>query len=1005
MISLVGMSAPLSQALRRHLCNQVSWVAMLASVAPFNPALAQDAGQDAVQESAQADNGGQAETNDIVVTGTRLQTGFQAPTPVTVLGSQEIANQAPRSITDVVSQIPSIVGSMTPAARSTQASNGTQGISAPALRGVGSNRTLVLIDGKRSPPVTQTGETDIEMIPQQLVTRVDVVTGGASAAYGSDALAGVVNFVLDHDFTGLKGEVSGGFTEYGDGNNYKVALSGGFKFADGRGHIMVSGEHFRNYGIMGSQTGTRPKRDWLYGSPGIIANPAYTATNGLPQYITVDNFSSAAATRGGIIVNTALRGTAFRPDGTPYQFNFGTLERVAAGGIPIYMGGGDWQDSDASGFNILDPKMRRDNLFGRASFDVTDRINIFVQGGWNKNYTRGGHSTFAQLGDMTVQADNAFLPEEVAERARQLGISSFRYGRYKEGERRGGEVGREVFRFQAGAEGKMALFGSDWNWDVYGQRGTTKSREEITGMFLVREYNQSIDAVRNSAGQIVCRVNADMVTTNDDPACVPYNIFGFPPVLDPAVDNYAYGGGHPTRHQKFTQTVFAGSLSGEPFSTWAGPVSLAVGAEYRKEEAEGSVDERSLQQRWATNLVPLNGSYSVKEAFLEVAVPLAEDLPFAQSLEFNGAVRGTDYSVSGFVTTWKAGVTWAPIDDIRFRVTRSRDIRAPNLSELFTQGLQNTNIVSDPFRNGENCSQCVQVSVGSTDLQPEVADTLGLGVVFRPSFLPGFNASVDYYKISIKDAIGTLTPQQIVNECFAGRDVFCGAIERATSGTPINGVLPITRVRNSFFNFASQTARGIDFEVSYRLPMEKLASSVPGDLSLRLFATRFLENTLANGVTAPFDMVGDMRLMTSTPQIGGIPKWKGTGSLTYTTDPITVSLMARFISAGKMGGPPASPSSSWVECSTACPTSTALNPTIDDNHVPAAAYFDANIAWRPANMPGRPEFFFSVRNLANKDPVIVARGPGQQAYGERPTNVTLYDMFGRTYRAGIRFNW
>lgn len=952
------------------------------------PACAQEAASSAPPPepaSAQQTESAEAPVQEITVTGTRLGLSpYRAPTPVTMLTEQDITNQAPKDITDFVTQVPSIVGSMTPASRSVQASNGTNGIASPALRGLGSNRTLVLLDGKRSVISTQTGEVDIETFPQQLISRIDVVTGGASAAYGSDALAGVVNFILDKKSTGLKGEISGGLTDYGDDENYKVALSGGLNFADNRGHILLSGETNHTEGVFGNENGDPPKRDWLYGGAGILQNPAYTATNGQPFYIVRDNFAAANATKGGIITAGPLKGTAFDYAGNPYTFNYGL---VGVGGA--YMSGGDWQNSDVTGAYILQPRQTRNNVFGRVSFDVTDRINVYAQASYSQSRTRGGLASFVNQANLTIQADNAFLPASVRQRAQQLGVTSFQFGRFHYGPRLGGRVEREVQRYLVGAEGELELGAGTWSWDAYFQHGVTRSDEEVVNTFRRTPYALALDSVVNPAtGAIVCR----STLTNPTNGCVPLNPFGFVDT-NPAARAYVYGNSN--RVEFYKQDVAAAEIRGKPFSTWAGPVDFAIGAEYRKESAHGTVDATSAVNGWgAGSFVPLNGSYSVKEAFAEVNVPLLEDATFARSLDVNAAVRTTDYSESGFVTTWKAGLTWSPVDDIRFRVTRSRDIRAPNLSELFTQGLNQVIFPSDP-QNGGQIFQATLVTTGNLDLKPEKADTLGLGVVLTPSFVPGLSFSIDYYDIKVKNAIGTVGPQDIVNQCSIGVTVFCPAIIR----TPMNGLSVITQVNNQAFNFASQQARGIDFDLTYRLPLgDILGGEEPSSLTFRAVATDFIENTLDNGITPAVDLVGDMRSgRVDTPSIGSIPNWRFLGTVTLDRNPFTLSFTARGVSSGHNNN-------TYIECSASCPVSTVNNPTIDNNHVDGAWYFDASATFRP-ELPGNPELFVSIKNIANKDPAIVARPPSGQAYGFRPTQESIYDILGRQYRAGIRFKF
>ncbi|MGC4252212.1 MAG: TonB-dependent receptor [Sphingobium sp.] len=925
---------------------------------------------------------------DIVVTGSRLGvSGYKAPTPVTVMSAQDIANQVPKDMTDFVTQVPSIAGSMTPASRSIQASNGTTGISSPALRGLGSNRTLVLLDGQRSVPATQTGEVDIETFPQQLISRVDVVTGGASAAYGSDALSGVVNFILDKDFTGLKGEMSGGITEYGDDENYRFALSGGMKFADGRGHLLLSGEYFHTEGVFGNENGVRQKRDWLYGGAGILNNPAYTATNGQPRYLVRDNFAAANVTRGGIInsslVGTSttptnnLKGIAFDENGNPYNFDYGLTDGS-------FLSGGDWQKSDITSAYILQPRQTRMNIFGRVSFDITDHINIYAQGAYSESRARGGLASFPST--VSIKTDNAFLPDSVREQAEALGVTSFTLGRFQTGGRVGGWVERKVQRYVVGAEGDIDALGGNWKWNVYYQRGITRSDEKLVNNFRKTEYGLALDSVIDPiSGDPICR----STLTNPGNGCVPLNPFGF---QAPNAAQQAYIYGDSNRIQTYTQDVVAGEMRGEPFSTWAGPVALAFGAEYRKESTHGRVDALSAANGWGvSNFIPLNGSYNVKEAFAEVNVPLIADASFTRSLDINAAVRATDYSESGYVTTWKAGLVWAPTDDIRFRVTRSRDIRAPNLSELFTQGLNQVIFVRDALYPGESF-QGLQVTTGNLNLDPEKADTLGIGAVLTPRFIPGLSFSVDYYEIKVKDAIGTVAAQDIVDQCAAGVTVFCPAITREMRG----GRSVITQVNNQPFNFASQKARGIDFDLTYRLPLDKLSGSWDGALTFRGVATKFIENVLDNGITPPVDLVGDMRSgRTDTPALGSIPKWRFLGTVTLDKEPFSLSFTARGVSSGNINN-------TYIECSSACPASTANNPTIDYNHVKGAWYFDASLTLRPP-LPASPEIFFSIKNIANKDPAIVARPPSGTSYGFRPTQESIYDILGRQFRAGIRF--
>jgi len=912
---------------------------------------------------------------EVVVTGSRIsRENFEAPTPVAVVGAEQINQAAPENLADFVNDMPSMVGSATPQTSNLSFSNGQAGINALNLRALGTVRTLVLLDGKRSPPSAITGIVDINDLPQSLVQRVEVVTGGASAAYGSDAMTGVVNFILDKDFTGLKSEVSGGRTDYGDDDNWKVTLTGGLPFADGRGHLLLNGEYTHRDGIYGVP------RSWNNDGRYIMNNPAYTPTSGLPERLVVRNASLTTATLGGIITNTALRGTTFGEGGTPRQFQYGSLVRDP------WMQGGEWANNQFNQYNTLDQEVDRTGLFARASFSITDNFGVFAQASRNESETLSWQLKQFNLANLVIRAGNPFIPASVAAQMASSGITQFTLGTMNNdipvisfsGE-------REVTRLMAGFEGGFALFGTDWEWDAYYQLGTTNSSETGYNITYKARYSAALDTVVNPAnGQPICR------STLTDPTngCLPYNPMGINVNSPEAI---AWLMGSPHRDQRFTQEVVAATLRGEPFDSWAGPVSLAMGIERREEKVRGESDPTSLINGWfAGNYLPTFGSYHVAEAFLETVVPLAKDLPFAQSLDLNAAVRRTDYSTSGLVTTWKAGAVWQPIDDLRFRVTRSRDIRAPNLNELFAAGTANTNSVTDPFNNNQNAPY-QGLSVGNPLLQPEKADTLGFGVVLQPRFLEGFTASVDYYDVKITDAIGNVGAQTIVDNCFAGMQEFCGAITR---GIGAGGVSQITQIRLSPFNLVGLKARGVDYEMSYVFGLDRLFGNLSGGMRLSLLATNYLENYQDNGVNPPADSVGSNSGLNGLGT-SGPPDWVYRATLAYSGDRISASLTGRGFSDGKY-------STTYIECTSGCPVSTADNPTINDNSLPGAFYLDASLSYKMTWAATDVETFFSVTNLTNKDPGMVPQGPAGISYAQAPVNASLYDILGRVYRIGVR---
>ncbi len=945
---------------RRALVSSVSAAALVISAAA--PAFAQ-------AQQAQAP----AAVDEIVVTGTRVvRDGYQAPTPLTVVGIEELLQAPAENLADFVNDLPSVANSTTPQGSSTSASSGTAGVNSINLRSLGSNRTLVLVDGQRSVQSTLGGIVDVNNFPQMLVERVDVVTGGASAAYGSDAVSGVVNFILDKDYTGIKGSVEGGLTTYGDGGSWKVSLAAGTPFANDRGHIIASGEIADRQGI----NKVPSNRDWNNQGCYQINNPAYTATNGLPERLNVCGAALSQATIGGIITNTALAGTAFGPGGTPYQFNYGSTR------LDPWMIGGDWKSNQFNNVQALDPAEHREGVFTRASYDITDNVEVFGQFSWNYTDSDGVTGYQFNQANIIIRSDNAFIPEAVRTQLVARGITQFNMGSMNgDLPLRRTDNRRFTTRYVVGINGDTEAMNTTWTWDAYYQKGITRTHEAVVDITNNTRLANATDAIRNAAGVIVCRINADTNPANDDPACVPFNRMGVG-VNSSAALGYLID--DPYRNQRFAQDVGAFSISGEPFDLWAGPISLAFGAEHRIEKVTGDVDPAYRSGWFVGNFLPSFGKYNVTEGFIETVVPVIE-----RQLDLNAAVRFTDYSTSGFVTTYKVGSTWSPLPDIRFRGTYSRDIRAPNLQELFAAGTSNTNTVIDPF-NGRQSIQYTGFNTGNLALEPEKANTLGLGVVLSPTFIPGLQASVDYFNIRIKGAIGTVQPQQIVDFCFEGIQQYCAAITRGTTpaGAPI-----ISRISISPFNLALKEARGLDFDVSYRFALADLNDDMDGNIALRLLASHYIKNYENDGIVAPVDTAGQ------NDGTNHVPSWIYRISATYTNDPFSFTLTGRGVSSGTI-------LNSNIECKTGCPASTANNRTIDNNHLAGAFYFDANLAYSLSSYKDNGldiETFLNIKNLTNKDPVIVPYGPAGSAYGTISTNQAVYDSLGRVFRAGIRF--
>jgi iron complex outermembrane recepter protein len=886
--------------------------------------------------------------NDIVVTGTRLPAGVRAPTPLTVIGSQAIADREPATLGEILQQIPSFAGIDSPNTAGVNSRGGGQ--INPDLRGLGASRTLVLIDGRRHVPTATTGSVDIKVVPTLLVQRVEVVTGGASAAYGSDAVAGVVNIVLKDDLTGVQGTAEGGISQRGDGDEERLSLAGGTHFADGRGRIMA-GFDYVNIGPIGTQL----TRDWGRRDVGLITNPNF-ASNGLPNFIISPNVHSAITTPGGLIVSGPLRGIAFGPGGTIQNYNFGQV-------FGSTMIGGDGAHQNENLLALLGTPVQDFNALASAKYDVSDHVQLFAELSGGKSIVGGASQEARDRGNLVIHRDNAFLPQAVKDLMIADNLQTTTIGRVSNdtGKIR---LDRDDTTYEA-VGGVTAHFGG-WTADAYAQYG----RNDYDLKFgpnnrKQNEFFQAADAAVGPGGNIVCR----STLANPGNGCIPVDVFGDgSETLNSFVNGTA-------RFKLITRQSVAGAdIKGTPFSTWAGPVAVAAGTEYRRDSADGTSD--AISQRvnangsiggWILgNQLPEHGVIKVFETYAEAQAPLAK------GLSLNGAARRTHYSLSGTVYTWKLGGIWDAVPGVRFRATRSRDIRAPNISELFENGGSSNTNVFDPVL--ARSVQIREIEAGNPNLKPEKADTITAGAVFHPGFIPGFSASVDYYDIKIKDEIATLGAPTLAQGCFAGNQVFCQSITFNPDGT-------IAFITNTRLNLASAKTRGVDFEADY-----SRQHFLGGSLSMQLLATRVLELQSSTPGGGVLDRLGQVSNFNRT---AGVPKWAGDAFVDYTRGALRLGLQARYVGAGVF--------------STLLHDGTGAANTINDNRVPPFVYLTATAAYRIHTGGTRSaELFAVVNNLTDTDPPMIPSGAAG-GINESSTNGQFYDVVGRFFRAGIRF--
>jgi outer membrane receptor protein involved in Fe transport len=1011
-----------------HLRTAILGSVSLACLAAATPALAQDKPD---PQAAQT-----AKEQEIIVTGSRIKLapGMSTPQPVTSLTSDELSNMAPGSITESLAQLPQFYNDATIA--NPGGFFATPGSGSLNLRGLGANRTLTLLDGRRIVPNSRLGVVDINVLPEELFARVETQTGGASAAYGTDAVAGVVNFVLDKKFDGIKGHAQGGITERGDNQTYELSLTYGAQLND-KLHVLLSAGWFNQDGIF-----SFANRDW-YKSYGLITNPSYTTSCGCVKNVVAPNVVSTLSTLGGMInqAGSALNHMSFNPDGSVSPFVAGQYSTFTGTSTQSITNGGTGTYADLDD-PTLTPDANRGSVFARADYDFSDKVSIFAQalGGkvWSFSRNTPGNFTTPLAYQFTIYSGNAFLPASVQSVMNTEHLASFRM------DRNGSilDVGRDSATEQDNKTlsltgGLHAVIGGDgfmsnWTVDGYYQWGETKAVGRQEGGIRQDRVYAAIDAVKDANGNIVCR--AALLDPTNWGNCVPINLFGQGRASQAAIDYisgidpgqhvstklyFATAGGlsdwtynyvssaDKVNRSTMTENVAELQLAGDVWQGWgAGKFSGAFGWSWRKETVLQIIEDptnpsndpsarpvvgapgtpgasivrgvpvgaygKSFGVQFS-NVPNIQGDYDVWEYFAELRMPIVKDVTALKDVNVDLAGRYASYSGSGGIWAWKAGLDWQVYSDLRFRATRSRDVRAGNMSERFdfTGGLGS---ISDPVvldANGNKTTYGITTRTGGNpNIQPEKSDTTTVGVVFQPSFARGLQMSVDWYNIEIHDQIGQLTPQYIVDQCYAGATALCALITRDAS---IGNRVTIVNAVNQNINLANYN--GIDFELDYRTPVNVMGQ---GTITFRGFATYLHEaSQTVSGVKS--DQAGSVG--------ASLPHWKGTGSITYSQGGFSWFLQSRLIGGGVVAY-------NYVD---------NVDLPASNNHVNPVVYFDTTLNYA-FGMHRQYKVFVTVTNLFDKDPPII---PSYLAAFETPGqyNASLYDVLGRRYTAGVKFQF
>ncbi len=863
-----------------------SFAVGLALVA--SPSFAQDA-------DVTTDDATVAEADAIVVTGSRLNANpnLEGANPILSVGQEQIRAQGTVRIEDLVNQLPQVF-----AGQAGEVSNSASGTSTLDLRGLGANRTLVLIDGRRLPyGSSQISAPNLDLIPTQLIERVDVLTGGASAVYGSDAVAGVANFVLRRDFEGVELDAQGGFQQHGndigffqnvlagaqqpipgpttDGAEYTFTGIIGTNTADDRGNVTLFANYERRESVV--------QADRAFSACTVGSSGAATAFEGV-GCVGSGNFRLFGNNQG---LRPSLElNAAGQPINSVFQQADGTI-------VPFV--GGPAQTFNFGATNFFQRPSERFTIYAKGHYELSDNLELFADVSYVDNISDAQIAPTASFGAFNINCDNPFIQGTPG-----LDLASV-YGctaqdiadgtiiptatashRNVEGGPRNSRLENSAFRIVSGLRGD---FGDGiWSYEVFGQYAETSDTSVSSNDFIVANVQQAFLAVDDGTGNVVC--------TNPSGGCVPYNPF----------QRNADGSSRITQDQldfiqgvgivlgETSQLVGGATLQANlgdygfksPFSDEG--IAFLVGAEYREDTLRSIPDEISQVPGGGFTGVggatlAVEGSIDVYELFGELQIPLVTDRPFFDELTLSGQYRYSDYSTDGNGTTsgfstdaFGIQLVWAPVDDIKLRGQFQRAVRAPNVIELFTG--QNTNLPNlnsagsnangvqlfdpcasnAPIATFEQCArtgvtagqfgnildviagQTQSITGGNPDLNPESSDTYTFGVVLEPRFIPGLQITVDYFDIVVDDFINDGIAAQIsLDNCLAtGDPTFCNLITRGPGGTLASGFSG-SGFQQTNINIAELSTSGIDAQVSYSTTVDGI-----GGLNF-LYAATFLD--------------------------------------------------------------------------------------------------------------------------------------------------------------------
>lgn len=827
------------------------------------------------------------------------------------IGAKDIAQAGVPDLGSVLAELPAIGSTDTLIGNND--SNALAGVTSADLRRLGAARTLTLVNGKRHVAgAPGSAQVDLNTIPAALIERVEVITGGASAIYGSDAVSGVVNVILRDDFEGFEFNGSVGNSTEGVGTkNHSYSIVGGAEVFDGRGNVTFFAGKDRIREVMANDI----RQVNHYGT---IQNPENTGEeDGIPDQLTVPNVMSERISENGVINPFGAAGSIWTFD------NNGVPELMPEREFTNSFAFGSFPDGCQYCFKTQDyenvyPDLDKTTVGSTFNFDLSDNHSFYSDFKFVRSDIKQQFQPSFRFGNVAINVqDNPYLDETLRQDLLSQGTEVATFSKFF------GELGnrsaankRELFRFVGGFEGYFTLSETDFTYDTYYVFGRTDNVRNTLNDLIPDNFVAALDAVIDPAtGEVACRSQVPSAQGEGytDPAsvnggdCAPYNPFGFNQASQAAKD---WVSADVTRTDKITQEVVGGYVafdSAELFELQGGPIGIATGFEYREETSETITDEFSKAGFLTTAATPDSyGEYDVSEGFIELSFPILAGMSFAEELTVDAAYRTADYSHTGSSSSWKVGLMYQPFDDLRIRGTIGEAERAPNIAEAFDPQSPGFGRVSDPcdadniddnpnrrancaalgipadFQANDNVSVDT-LSGGNPDLKPEKSTSFTGGLVWTPSFAENFSMTLDYYDIEIEDAISFIATQSIADNCVdaAGGidEAFCSQVDRDPE------TFDIELVRSGYLNAAAITTRGIDADFDYRTDLADF--DIDGELTFNLFINHLIEledfefQNRPDKVNVENGEVGD-------------PEWQGRFTVQYTWQDLNLTWTTRY---------------------------------------------------------------------------------------------------------------